>query len=60
MANKSPIQWKRWNLDYTKRVMAADAESAMAQALLGCWPTRIQKALLKRYTNRDSLSRTEK
>lgn len=43
------IFWRRWNLLYTKDVLASDPYSAMAQALLRCWPARIQQALSARY-----------
>ncbi len=46
---KTAIQWKRWNLDYTKEVMDRDPESPMALALLSCWSPRIQQALVARF-----------
>lgn len=49
MAQKTAIQWKRWNLAYTKRVLQNDPKSQMALALLGCWSPRIQMALVSRY-----------
>lgn len=46
---RSRLYWKRWNLDYTKRVLAQDPLSPMAKALLSCWSERIQRALRSRY-----------
>lgn len=43
------VYWRRWNLDYTKRILEADSGSAMAKSLLGIWPERIQRALKQRF-----------
>ncbi|GEM_PF-6103753 len=43
---KNSFQWKRWNLGYTKEVMDRDPDSPLTQALLSCWPPRIQRALV--------------
>lgn len=42
-------QWRRWNLDYTKRVLADGLDHPMARSLLSAWSPRIQRALLARY-----------
>lgn len=41
--------WRRWNLEYTKRVLAGSPHSAMARGLLDCWPLKIKMALRKRF-----------
>ena len=41
--------WLRWNLAYTKRVMAAAPGSATSTALLDLWSPRIRHALLSRF-----------
>ena len=41
--------WQRWNLDYTKRVLADDPTHPMAVALLSVWPAHIQQALRVRF-----------
>jgi hypothetical protein len=41
--------WRKWNLDYTKRVLSTNPTGQMAQALLTCWSPRIQHALRNRY-----------
>lgn len=46
---RTPADWRRWNLDYTKRVLADGIEHPMAQSLLSAWSPRIQRALLARY-----------
>lgn len=45
----TPAQWRRWNLDYTKRVLADGIDHPMARSLLSAWSPRIQRALLARY-----------
>lgn len=49
---KNSFQWKRWNLGYTKEVMDRDPDSPLTQALLSCWPPRIQRALVARFKSR--------
>ena len=41
--------FRRWNLEYTKRVLASDPHCAMAKSLVGCWPARVQAALRSRF-----------
>lgn len=41
--------WRKWNLDYTKRVLSSNPVGQMAQSLLSCWSPRIQGALRARY-----------
>ena len=41
--------FRKWNLFYTKTVLATDPSSQMAKALLSCWSPRIQGALKKRF-----------
>lgn len=48
-AIRSRIYWRRWNLDYTKRVMSDAPHSDMARALLSCWGERVQRALKSRF-----------
>ena len=55
---KTAIQWKRWNLDYTKEVMDHDPESPIARALLSCWPPRIQQALVARFQSQQGRVRS--
>lgn len=43
------VYWRRWNLDYTKRIMAAGPGSAKALELLSVWSARIQRALIARF-----------
>ncbi|SFI00283.1 hypothetical protein [Modicisalibacter xianhensis] len=49
MSTQDRLSWRRWNLDYTKRLLANDPESQMARAVLSCWPARIQHALGTRF-----------
>lgn len=42
--------WKKWNLDYTKRVLEINPAGQMAQSLLSCWPAHVQSALRKRFS----------
>ena len=44
-----PRFFRRWNLEYTKRVLASDPSCEMAKSLLRCWPSRVQSALKARY-----------
>ncbi|TDX26770.1 hypothetical protein DFO67_11535 [Modicisalibacter xianhensis] len=50
--NKAPGKryWRKWNLDYTKRVLSTNPTGDMARALLACWPPRIQQALRGRFS----------
>lgn len=49
MAMVDKRYWRRWNLDYTKRVLATNPAGQMAHDLLSCWSPRIQNALRNRY-----------
>ncbi len=43
------MYWRRWNLEYTKRLLASDPYSENALLVLRCWPQRVQRALRYRY-----------
>ncbi len=45
----APLYWRRWNLEYTKRVLSEAPQSPMASALVGSWPAPIQRALRRRF-----------
>ena len=48
--------WRKWNLDYTKRVIETNSAGQMAKSLMSCWSPRIQGTLRARYDiwgNRD-------
>lgn len=49
MSTQERLSWRRWNLDYTKRLLANDPDSQMARAVLSCWSARIQRALGTRF-----------
>lgn len=49
MSWRKAYYWRKWNLEYTKRVMQSSPGSQMAAALLACWPIRVQRALTARY-----------
>ena len=43
------VYWRRWNLDYTMRVLESKPASELAKGLLACWSDRIQRALKMRF-----------